>query len=260
MRRASDWATRVMHEASSYEENCFVTLTYGRDRLPPGASLDHRDFQLFLKRLRADQAKTRRIRFYMCGEYGDVNERPHYHACLFNIDFRSDRIMSGKSGSGMPFYESAQLTRLWGHGIASVQDLTRETAGYCARYVMKKILGPEAKQAYDLVDPETGEITHRKPPYAAMSLKPGIGAAWFEKYGDQVGRQDFVVASGAKAPPPKYYDKLLKRRDQAQLESNQFARQHRAKAHADDNTDERRRVREIVHEARVSSLKRSLDQ
>ena len=53
MRRASDWELRVMHEASLYQENCFVTLTYGRDLLPANASLEHRDFQLFLKRVRA---------------------------------------------------------------------------------------------------------------------------------------------------------------------------------------------------------------
>ena len=39
MRRASDWALRVMHEASLWDENCFVTLTYGRDKLPPLGSL-----------------------------------------------------------------------------------------------------------------------------------------------------------------------------------------------------------------------------
>ena len=38
MRRASDWELRVMHEASLWEENCFVTLTYGRDQLPPDLS------------------------------------------------------------------------------------------------------------------------------------------------------------------------------------------------------------------------------
>ena len=56
MRRASDWTLRVMHEASLHSENCFVTLTYGRDKLPPDGSLEHRDFQLFMKRLRFRQA------------------------------------------------------------------------------------------------------------------------------------------------------------------------------------------------------------
>ena len=112
MRRASDWTIRVMHEASLHSENCFVTLTYGRDKLPPDGSLEHRDFQLFMKRLRRHFGKT--VRFYMCGEYGPLNFRPHYHACLFNVNFISDRVPAGKSGSGAVFYDSPTLEEALG--------------------------------------------------------------------------------------------------------------------------------------------------
>lgn len=180
MRRAEEWALRVRHESKMWDQNCFITLTYGRDKLPKDASLDHRDFQLFMKKLRlwAKQEYGREVRFYMCGEYGPKNGRPHYHACLFNIDF-IDRVPAGKSGSGFMFYESATLTKLWGHGLATVQDLTTETASYTARYIMKKALGNDSLTKYQLVDPDTGEITQRRPEYAAMSLKPGIGHDFF---------------------------------------------------------------------------------
>lgn len=251
MRRASDWELRVMHEASLWPENCFVTLTYARDCLPPDASLEHRDFQLFMKRLRSHFRKP--IRFYMCGEYGEARLRPHYHACLFNVDFRSDRVQAGKSKSGMIFYESALLSRLWGHGRASVQDLTRETAGYTARYVMKKVLGPGAIAAY-----VTGDGVSRRREYAAMSLKPGIGAGWLNKFFSDVYPRDYVVADGTKRRPPKYYDKLLKRADRSMLDSIARERELRALAAAPDNTPARREVRELVHNARVVNLKREL--
>lgn len=253
MRRASDWSLRVMHEASQWPENCFVTLTYGRDKLPPNGSLEHRDVQLFFKRLR--KHVKRPVRFYMCGEYGPLQGRPHYHACLFNVDFREDRVLAGRSASGEVFYSSATLARLWGHGIVSVQDLTPETASYCARYIMKKALGESAKTAYADVD-EDGVITQRRPEYAAMSLKPGIGATWFEKYRRDVFPHDFVVQNGQERQVPKYYDKLLKRSKAAFLDDVEFARYERAKASAPDQTDERRRVRETVHLAKVSTLKR----
>ena len=169
MRRASDWAMRVMHESQLWPENCFVTLTYARDALPPDASLCHEDFQLFMKRVRKHFGRS--VRFYMCGEYGPLNQRPHYHACLFNADFR-DRIPAGKSESGELFYESDVLSKLWKHGRASVQDLTRQTASYTARYIMTKILGREAEAHYGV----------RRPEYNAMSLKPGIGAEWYRRY------------------------------------------------------------------------------
>lgn len=121
----------------------------------------------------------------MCGEYGPLNQRPHYHACMFNVDFYDDRVPSGRSASGQLFYTSPTLEKLWGHGIVSVQDLTPETASYCARYIMKKALGQNSDSAYEDID-EDGVIVKRRPEYAAMSLKPGIGAKWFEKYSRDV--------------------------------------------------------------------------
>ena len=66
--RSRDWATRCMLEAKDHEHNCFITLTYNDDHLPdkremindltgeisesPFRTLQKRDFQLFMKRLR----------------------------------------------------------------------------------------------------------------------------------------------------------------------------------------------------------------
>lgn len=258
MRRASDWSLRVMHEASMWPDNCFVTLTYGPGNLPSGSSLEHRDFQLFMKRVRKRTGKP--VRFYMCGEYGPIGGRPHYHACLFNVGFRDDRKEAGKSASGMMFYESAELTELWSLGRATVQDLMPETASYCARYIMKKVLGPDAKRAYDVVD-EDGVITTRRAEYAAMSLKPGIGAAWFAKYAKtDVFPQDFVVCDGQERSVPKYYDKLMRRSLSGVVQDKvQIGREIKARDAAPENTDARREARRIVHEARVKTLTRSLE-
>lgn len=260
MRRAEAWALRVRHESTLWPDNSFVTLTYGRDQLPPNSSLEHADVQKFLKRLRfrrsVEKGESQTIRYYMCGEYGPLNGRPHYHMCLFNEGFRNDRVPLGTSKSGAHFYGSAELDELWTHGRASVQDLTPQTASYCARYIMKKALGKTAENAYDVLDPETGEIIKRKPEYAAMSLKPGIGAAWFEKFGKDVFPHDFVVQEGAKLKVPSYYDKLLKRSVQFDLDRIEYERYLRGLKQREDNTDERRAVREKVHLAKVSTLTR----
>lgn len=207
-----------------------------------------------MKRLRKSEGPTR---FYMCGEYGPENARPHYHACLFGVHFRDDMVPRGTSNSGQLFYDSKKLEALWGHGIVSVQDLTPETASYCARYIMKKVLGKDAKTAYNKIT-ENGEIIEMKPEYAAMSLKPGIGAGWFEKYNRDVFPHDFVVQNGQKRTPPKYYDKLRERGDNVKGDEIEFARQMRAINARADNTDDRRAVRERVHDAKVRNLKRNL--
>lgn len=255
MRRASDWSLRVMHEASQWDQNCFVTLTYGRDALPPESSLCHEDFQRFMKRLRKHFG-SRTVRYYMCGEYGPLNLRPHYHACLFNVDFMEDQEPAGRSASGQVFYTSPLLEKLWTHGIVSVQPLTPETASYCARYIMKKVLGRGSEEAYQSID-EDGVVHERRPEYAAMSLKPGIGYKWFQQYGRDVFPHDMAVDSnGKERQTPKYYDKLLKRSKSVVQDDIEFARYQRGKDGAADQTDERRVVREKVHLARVSTLKR----
>ena len=84
--RSRMWATRIVHESSLHEldgGNCFVTLTY-RDpvecspgqlkeglHVPSDWSLHKEHFQKFMKRLRKAFA-PQKIRFYMCGEYGNV--------------------------------------------------------------------------------------------------------------------------------------------------------------------------------------------
>lgn len=257
IRRSSDWQTRIMHEASMHEKNSSLTLTYGRDSLPRHGSLEHRDFQLFIKKMRKS-AQGEKVRYYMCGEYGEEKGRPHYHVCLFGEDFREDRKYWKKSGSGHKIYMSERLTALWGHGDAGIQDLTRETAGYCARYVMKKILGPSAKTAYSFVD-EDGEIHYKAPEYARMSLKPGIGAAWLKKYTNDVYNGDFVVSKGSKKQTPRFYDRILKKTDIERKEDIDYKRAEHAKTRRADNTDERLAVREQVELARVQTYQRNLE-
>lgn len=247
LRRASDWALRVEHEASLWPANCFVTLTYGRDAVPPGGSLVHRDFQLFMKRLR--KVVKRPLRYFMCGEYGPSTMRPHYHACLFNIDFRFDRVWSGRSQSGEDYFSSLLLTECWSHGRCSVQDLNKGTAGYCARYTLDKLTGDVGAAFYG----------DRVVPYGAMSLRPcGIGAGWLMVYKDDVYPRDYVVAGGVKRRPPKYYDKVIRGESPLLFEGIDFARETRGRLCAADSSDERLAVRESVQLASMSFNERDV--
>lgn len=248
-----------MHEAQLHEANCFVTLTYGRDKLPPNGSLHHPDFQRFMKRLRQHQAQRTApaVRFYMCGEYGPSTQRPHYHANLFGVDFREDWIPQGKSSAGKLFYTSKTLTALWTHGHVSVQPLTKETAAYTTRYIMTKALGETAKTAYQHVDPDTGELIQRTPEYAAMSLKPGIGARWLHKYHADIYNHDYAVLDNHKHRPPRYYDQLIKKGHTYDTDHLEFQRQQRAAQGYTDNTPERRAVRETVQLAKQRTQQRN---
>lgn len=171
LERSRQWAVRCTHEASLSESNCFVTLTYDDEHLPWASSLYGRDVQLFLKRLRKEFSDET-IRYFLCGEYGERFGRPHYHLLLFGFDF-SDKVILG-SRRGQSIWRSPCLERLWPYGRSEIGSVTFESAAYVARYVMKK----QVKR--DAVD----EL--REPEFIRMSLKPGVGVPWIEKFFKEV--------------------------------------------------------------------------
>ena len=245
-----------MHEASLYKDNCFITLTYDEEHLPEDYSLHYDDFQRFMKRLRKRfQGKT--IRFYMAGEYGENFGRPHFHACIFNLDFE-DKYLWQKTDSGSKIYRSKILEELWPFGYSSIGEVNFQSAAYVARYIMKKVTGDMAEQHYEEVNFTTGEIIQRKPEFNKMSLKPGIGYNWYQKFKDDVYPHDYVIVNGKKCKPPKFYDKKYADDYPYEFDQLQWDREKSAKAQVFDNTPERLLVKEEVLKAKLSRLKRKL--
>lgn len=254
LERSRQWAVRVMHEAALHEDNSFITLTYDGDHLPARLSLDYREFQLFFKRLRKAVAPIR-VRFFMAGEYGDKNGRPHFHACVFGYSF-PDRLYFRTLPSGSKIYRSAFLESLWPFGYSSVGDVTFDSAAYVARYIMKKVTG-DARGHYTRVDCATGEIYEIEPEFCRMSLKPGVGANWLKKYQSDVFPHGYVVVNGVKASPPRYYMKRYAEADFSEYDYMVYLRGLRF--NPEDNTDARLRVREIVTRSRLNFKKRGLE-
>lgn len=255
LERSRQWAVRCMHEAQMHESNAFVTLTYNDDNLPADSSLNYRHFQLFMKRLRRRYGK---VRFYMCGEYGDLYGRPHFHSCLFGIDF-SDRYFWRQSPAGFRLFRSPSLEEIWTFGNAEIGDVTFESAAYVARYVTKKVTGAAAAEHYRIVDPDTGEVYDRVPEFTHMSLKPGIGFAWYDKFSKEVFPHDRVVVRGKEVKPPRYYKRLLNSRDAVLDDCVDMDRYLKGIELAEDNTERRLADKEVVCRARIKSLKRNLE-
>lgn len=250
-----------MHEAHLYPLSSFVTLTYKYDYVP---SLDYRDFQLFMKRLRKARGPTR---FFAVGEYGMTGERaqatglgsPHFHALLFG-QFFLDRKPHKDD-----LYKSEELQELWPHGFASVGDVTFQSAAYCARYCCEKITGDRAESHYVRVDNDTGELVSVAPEMAHMSLgrraqgDGGIGYRFYAKYFNEMYvARDGVVMNGRTYAPPKYYDKLLDASCPELSRDIEYDRYVKSEQFAADCTPERLFAREIVEKARYSQLKRDL--
>lgn len=245
------WMIRIMHEASLYKDNCFLTLTY--ENAP--VSLRYKDFQDFMKRYRK-MFSNNVIRFYMAGEYGEENKRAHFHACIFGHDFEDKKVFSRRRGNRL--YVSVALQKLWPYGFSTIGQLTAQSAAYVARYVMKK-RGADHPD-YEFVNPQTGEVHQRVPEFCRMSLKPGIGQGWFDKYKSDVFPKDRIVFNGKELGVPRYYLNLLKRHDRDMYDAVKEKRweyRHSAMFFA-NNSPKRLAVREEVALSKAKILKREL--
>lgn len=251
--RSKEWACRIVHETQLHDTNAFITLTYSDEHVPWNGSLQKKDFQKFMKRLRYFTGK--KIRYYMCGEYGEKLGRPHFHAILFGFDF-PDKTVWKRTNSGSTIYRSELLEKCWKFGHSSTGSVTYESAAYVARYCMKKLTGAKAQDHYTRCDPETGEMWQIVPEYNAMSLKPAVGKEWFEIYRDDVYPHDYVVIDGKKYKPPAYYDKLLSEASKSDFEDIKAARKEKAKKL--DSTPENLARKEIILSGSLRKHKRDV--
>lgn len=238
-------AVKIMFEAqitdNGFAENCsFITLTYNDDFIPMYGSLDyfgdcedshifHPDWTHFLKRFRKAIA-PHKIRYYMIGEYGDLNLRPHYHAIIFGYNFPDKYEYLDRGGNII--YRSKFLESLWtvprgkplagtSLGYCSIGNVSFDSAAYVARYCMKKNIGtqfdgyeeyfdddaglillrPKLDDRYVRYNPVDGNriVVHKE--RALMSNgggstdgAGGIGKLWFDAYHNDVYRKlDFDV-------------------------------------------------------------------
>jgi hypothetical protein len=238
LERSRQWAQRMLHEKKLWGQSSFITLTYDAEHIPPGGTLDKRDFQLFMKRLR--KSRDQPLRFYACGEYGETTNRPHYHAILFNCGF-DDLQLQTKNSRDEYLYTSPSLARQWQLGNHLIGDVTFESAAYVARYCVKKINGPLAEAHYE----------GRLPEFALMSRRPGIGAGHYARHGQEMRDHDNTIVNGRPAALTRFYDARSKAHSPTTFESTRRSRKRKAVASARDNTVDRLRVKEHIAERRL---------
>lgn len=259
MDNAQSWAIRLMHERVEHDLAVFLTFTYNKESLPNPPTLIKRHMQLFFKKLRKmiwqEYPDNPKIKYFMCGEYGGQTNRPHYHAIVYGVDFPDKRpFKKGKRGDQL--FVSAKLNELWGLGNCYIGRVTTQSAGYVARYSLKKVNGDQSEEHYTYVDPNTGEISILQKEYLAASQ--GLGLEHYKKHAAQMYIRDSCIINGKEAPVPKYYDRKLGVDNPALLEHIKAKRVARAKLRKDDNTPARLAIREEIKQAQVTLLRRDL--
>lgn len=259
MNYARQWADRCMLEAQQHEENCFITLTYDDDHLPynfftddngviEGVSptLVKRHVQLFIKQLRNyinRNVDDRHIKYFVAGEYGEKNHRPHYHLLLFGWK-PNDLLPYKQNFQGDWLYISPTLNMLWKandyvynnvkltdgvpeflgnyddegncqpvkedglpRGFVTVGDCNWNTCAYTARYILKKQYG----------DNTDSDRYNFLPEYTSMSLRPAIGREFFDENNSKIfDYTHFSIATpdgGKQIFPSRYYERLFEEFD-----------------------------------------------
>lgn len=136
---------------------------------------------------------TQKIKYYACGEYGDLGQRPHYHAIVIgwkpkleNIIFVNKNIITCK-----------ELINLWKFGFSTVGTVTKESAQYVTGYIRKKIYG---KKDFNPYHP-------RVPPFSCSSI--GLGFEYAEKNWNRILSGKGETVNGKNLGIPRYYLKKL---------------------------------------------------
>lgn len=236
------WADRMMLELDTCKKAVFVTLTYDCRNLVdkdgkslyicPYPDIDSSDcpmkyicgsrcrmhgslykphLQSFMKNLRADldyNYNGLKVRFFACGEYGDVKNthRPHYHIILFGIglDDLHNKVRVGFNELRQEVYTDSLIQRHWPFGFVSVGDVSWRSCAYVSRYVTKKALDPGNDALIESLD--------KNPLFSVMSRKPGIGKPYLDLHPDCLDMMSLVLSTKdgvKKVNIPKFFIKQL---------------------------------------------------
>lgn len=257
LEKSRQWAIRCLHETTLHKQSSFLTLTYNDENLPNHGTLVKSHFQDFIKRYRF-WLGSKKIKYFMCGEYGDKFGRPHYHAIIFGHEFSDKKPHSKNHHTGDIYYKSSKLHNLWTMGHCLIGNATFESAAYVARYVTKKKFGKQAEDHYGiLINENTGEITPRRIQEYCESSN-GLAQRWYEQWKQEVYRSDSVLLRGKEMKPPKYYNRLFEKSHPEAYKKLTRQRTAAAKKSAIHNTWERRLASEKILGQQTESLKRNL--
>lgn len=262
------WANRMEMELAYHEDNWFLTLTYDNEHVPHNYKVDEftgeilienltlvpKDLQDFLKRLRRNidyhkRGDSTKMMYYCCGEYGDKTHRPHYHGIIYDLPIKADELKELKRKNGAVYYTCPWLEKVWGKGNIILAPVEWESCAYVARYIMKKQKGPDAKKYYENLGIE--------PEFVRMSLKPAIGARYYEEHADEIYSKDTIyLKNGKTCKPPRYFDKSRDAHNmQKELEASKDHEEVLTKMESDEMREIKRRRRKIANDNLFAELR-----
>lgn len=195
--RSRQWYTRLYHESVYHDDMCFATITYNDDSLPANQQISKYEMKTFLKRLR-HYSGDRKIRYYLCGEYGDKTHRPHYHAIFFGIGFPQhtyDTHYNKRKNQCTNLVTSGPLKQSWTKGNIVIGTVTKDSMRYVTDYVHKKLYGKAKKES------------NIEQPFSLCSQ--GLGLQWALDNQKYLTEKGGLTIYGTEMGMPRYYAEKL---------------------------------------------------
>lgn len=135
-----------MMEALLHEKTLWTTLTYNNDFLPvefihpeTGEYFSHNrgtlqpvHVELFIKRVRK-KLPPKTFRYFLVGEYGDDDQRPHYHLCVFGYDEKLLGLLQAEWSDPISKLQFGFVDR------KKCGPITTQNARYTCGYTIKKL-------------------------------------------------------------------------------------------------------------------------
>jgi hypothetical protein len=193
-RRSSGWSFRLVKEGERSETALFVTLTYDTKHVPftknGYMTLDKRDIQTYMKRLR--KLCDTKIKYYICGEYGGLRNRPHYHMIIFNADAEKIEHAWSHYQAGLGYVPI---------GSIFIGGVNEATIGYTLKYMQKPGKIPKHKN-----DDRLKEFSLMSKGLGANYITDNM-ARWHKN--DLLNRMYVPLKDGKKIAMPRYFkDKM----------------------------------------------------
>lgn len=256
--KSAEMASRSMLETLESPYNYFVTLTYDEENVPIAESMIYKqeiengeikeiefknvgdeiwctgtlipdEMTKFMKDLRRYfeyHYNHHGIRFYLAGEYGTENKRPHYHLLLFNCPIPIEENYDTYVDENKKMHwKNRVIEEIWEHkGIIDIGEIEFSSAAYVARYCQKKIFNNTKTIDY--------YASGKEPEFNRMSRRPGIGMNYYKLNKAKIYENDEIIMKTLHGNVAhvkiKSFDRLFKEEFPEQFEKIQKRRKELA--------------------------------
>jgi len=137
-RRRRSRTDRLLLESTQHSKAAFITCTYADEFLPHLGSLVPSHLSDFMNRFHRSWPDE--VRWFGCGEYGTLGQRPHYHLIVFGFQtcVNASWLWPRKDHGTCDCRQCSYVRDRWGMGKIHLGQVSPDSMQYVAGYMSKE--------------------------------------------------------------------------------------------------------------------------